>query len=390
MGLNWPWTRRARAAAERKNGYGFVALHAQGDALWTRADYAGLAREGFMRNPVVHRAVRLIAEAAAAVPWLLYEGAAELTGHPMLDLMARPNRRSAGASFLETLYGHLLMSGNAYVELVEAGEAREMHLLRPDRVAVVADAAGWPVALDCREGAGRRRIALGGDGQGAEGQGGALHLALFHPLDDHYGFPPLQAALMALDIHNAAGRWNKALLDNSARPSGALVFAPKDGGGLSDDQYERLKSELEDGYAGAARAGRPLLLEGGLDWKAMGLTPKDMDFIEAKNAASRDIALAFGVPPMILGIPGDNTYANYQEANRAFYRMTVLPLAARTAAEMTRFLAPRFGEGLVLACDADRVDGLAAEREALWARIGAAGFLSDDEKREAVGYGLQR
>src|SRR5690606_34620053 len=142
-----------------------------------------------------------------------------------------------------------------------------------------------------------------------------------------------------------------------------------------------------DGYTGASRAGRPMLLEGGLDWKAMGLTPKDMDFIEAKNSASREIALAFGVPPMILGIPGDNTYANYQDANRAFYRMTVLPLVARTASELAAFLAPRFGKGLRLSFDADQIDGLAMEREALWARIGAADFLTDDEKREAVGYG---
>jgi HK97 family phage portal protein len=133
---------------------------------------------------------------------------------------------------------------------------------------------------------------------------------------------------MALDTHNASGRWNKALLDNSARPSGALVYAPKEGGNLTDEQFDRLKTELEQGYTGATRAGRPLLLEGGLDWKAMGLTPRDMDFVEAKHSASRDIALAFGVPPMLLGIPGDNTYANYQEANRAFYRLTVLPLVA--------------------------------------------------------------
>ncbi len=386
MGWNWPWAKRpagAVARAETKDaGFGLVALHAQADARWTRGDYAALAREGYMRNPVVHRAVRMIAEAAAAVPWLLYEGAAELSEHPLLGLMARPNQRSAGSSFMETVYGHLLMSGNAYVELVEAGDARELHALRPDRVAVAADASGWPVALEHREGAAKRRIALGE-------AGAALHLRLFHPLDDHYGFPPLQAALMALDIHNAAGRWNKALLDNSARPSGALVYAPKEGGNLTDEQYERLKTELEDGYSGARAAGRPLLLEGGLDWKAMGLTPKDMDFIEAKNAACRDIALAFGVPPMILGIPGDNTYANYQEANRAFYRMTVLPLVARTATEMAAWLAPRFGAALRLEPDVDRIDGLAAEREALWARVSAADFLTDDEKREAVGYGAR-
>jgi HK97 family phage portal protein len=390
MSFKWPWavSPGRTNTPERKSGAtGFVALHTQGEARWTRRDYATLAREGFMRNPVVHRAVRLISEAASAAPWLLYDGAAELDEHPLLELLDRPNQRQAGASFMEALYGHLLIAGNAYVELIEAGgDMRELYLLRPDRVSVATDASGWPVALDYREGSGKRRVPLGPSTL-RQAQGSGAHLTLFHPLDDHYGFPPLEAALMALDTHNAAGRWNKALLDNSARPSGALVYAPKEGGNLTDEQFDRLKAELEEGYAGTTRAGRPLLLEGGLDWKAMGMTPKDMDFIEAKHSASRDIALAFGVPPMLLGIPGDNTYANYQEANRAFYRLTVLPLVARTAKDLSAWLAPVFGGELRLWFDADRIEGLAAERDALWARLGAAEFLSDDEKREAVGYG---
>ena len=75
----------------------------------------------------------------------------------------------------------------------------------------------------------------------------------------------------------------------------------------------------------------------------MSLSPKDMDFMEAKHAAAREIALAFGVPPMLLAIPGDNTYSNYQEANRVFWRQTVLPLAARIAGALTQWLAPAFG-----------------------------------------------
>jgi len=381
------WLRRSRVGettprVEKKAATGFVAFEIGRGAQWSGRDYAGLSREGFMRNPVAHRCVRLVAETAAAVPWLLYEGAVEHDNHPMLDLVTAPNAAQPGGPFFEALYGYLLLSGNAYVERIEGpGGTRELHLLRPDRVTVEADNAGWPVALAYRAGGAKRLIPLDGTG-GPQ----ALHLKLFHPLDDQYGFPPLEAASMALDIHNAAGRWNKALLDNSARPSGALVYAPKDGGNLTEDQFERLKTELEDGYTGAVRAGRPLLLEGGLDWKAMGLSPRDMDFIEAKNAASRDIALAFGIPPMLLGIPGDNTYANYAEANRAFYRLTVLPLIDRTARALSAWLGPVFGGDLRLVHDLDRIDGLSAERDALWQRLSDAAFLTEDEKREAVGY----
>ena len=145
-----------------------------------------------------------------------------------------------------------------------------------------------------------------------------------------------KAAAVPLDIHNAAGAWNKALLDNAARPSGALVFAGPVGTTLTDTQFDRLKTELEASYQGAANAGRPLLLDGGLDWKPLSMSPKDMDFIEAKNSAAREIALAFGVPPLLLGLPGDNTHANYAEANRAFYRQTVIPLVRRTADALAR------------------------------------------------------
>ena len=155
---------------------------------------------------------------------------------------------------------------------------------------------------------------------------------------------------------------------------------------LNDAQFERLKRELTDTYQGAANAGRPLLLEGGLDWRAMSLTPKDMDFLEAKHTAAREIALAFGVPPMLLGIPGDNTYANFAEANRVFWRQTVLPLATRIGTSLAQWLSPQFGEGLRLVIDTDRIEALASDRSALWERVTAAPFLTLNEKREAVGY----
>ncbi|MCM2477844.1 phage portal protein [Rhizobium sp. CG5] len=380
-----PWALpagRVAAPVTKATGGGFALVAGEGRAVWSGRSYGVLSREGFMKNPVAHRAVRLIAEAAAAVPLLLYDGEGEVSDHAALRLLARPNGRMGGPDFFEALYGHLLLSGNAYLEPLWLGvRLAELHLLRPDRVTVIEGRDGWPIAYEYRAGGAPRRLP-------AEAAPTALlHLKLFHPLDDHSGFPPLAAAQVALDLHNAAATWNKALLDNSARPSGALVYQPKEGGNLSVEQYERLKLELEEGYSGPMRAGRPLLLEGGLDWKAMGLSPKDMDFVEARNGAARDIALAFGVPPMLLGIPGDNTYSNYQEANRAFYRLTVLPLIKRTAASLSGLIGEGQAGLLRLAPDLDQVEGLASERDALWARIGAAGFLSDAEKRQAVGYG---
>jgi HK97 family phage portal protein len=156
---------------------------------------------------------------------------------------------------------------------------------------------------------------------------------------------------------------------------------------MADAQFARLKKELAAQYQGAANAGRPLLLEGGLDWKPMSLSPKDMDFMEAKHAAAREIALAFGVPPMLLAIPGDNTYSNYQEANRVFWRQSVLPLAGRIGNALTQWLAPSFGAGLTLAADTDRVEALSGDRAALWERVTQAPFLTVNEKRAAAGYG---
>ncbi|MGE0036997.1 MAG: phage portal protein [Xanthobacteraceae bacterium] len=364
-----------------------IAFEGGGRARFTPRDYAALTRVGFMQNAIVNRAVKLVAENAASCVFLAFEGAAERDRHPLIDLVTRPNPRQDGPTLFEALYGYLLLAGNAYLEAVtidgEGGASvRELYALRPDRMRVVPGSDGWAEAYDYS--AGGRTVRFD---QGARPLPPILHLASFNPLDDHYGLSPLEAAAVAVDTHNAAAKWNKALLDNAARPSGALVYAGPEGAVLSDSQFDRLKQELEQTYQGAMNAGRPMLLEGGLDWKAMSLSPKDMDFMEAKHAAAREIALAFGVPPMLLGIPGDNTYANYQEANRVFWRSTVLPLVNRTAAALTQWLAPAFGDDVRLAVDTDRIEALSADRAALWERVTGAPFLTVNEQRAAVGYG---
>ena len=358
-----------------------IAWGSSGRVAWSPRDAVSLTKTGFSGNPGGFRSVKLIAEAAAALPLVCQDRERRYDLHPVIDLMRRPNPGQGRAELFEALYGQLLLSGNGYVEAVGgAGLPVELHVLRSDRMSLVPGADGWAVAYDYTVGGRKHRFDMTGPVDPV------CHIKAFHPQDDHYGLSPMQAAAVAVDVHNSASAWSKALLDNAARPSGAIVYKGADGqGALAPDQYDRLIHEMEMHHQGARNAGRPMLLEGGLDWKPMGFSPSDMEFQKTKEAAAREIAVAFGVPPMLLGIPGDATYANYQEANRAFYRLTVLPLAAKVADSLSHWLSGFVGEDLTLKPDLDQVSALAVERDAHWRRVADAAFLNEAEKRALLG-----
>jgi len=363
--MQWFGRKAARASARPSLTRGFAPVTAAGQ--WPRG-YEAQVRDGYLANPVAQRAVRLVCESLGQTPIAASDPA-------MLRLLTA---QSGGQGLLETVAAHLMLNGNGFVRLLTdpGGALTELFALRPERVAVEADARGWPSTYLYRVGEICERF----DAAGPRPQ--IVHLKGFHPLDDHLGLGCLGAAAGAIAIHNAATRWNKALLDNAARPSGALVAdgpAP-----LSADQFDRLRGELETQFQGAGNAGRPLLLEGGLRWQAMSLSPADMDFVGLKAAAAREIALAFGVPPMLLGLPGDATYANYREANRALWRLTILPLATKILAGLTQALGGWWPDP-VLRVELDRIPELAEDRERVWAMASQADFLTAEEKRRVVG-----
>jgi HK97 family phage portal protein len=341
--------------------------------------YEALARDAYVRNPIAQRAVRIVAEGAAGAPVL-----STPPGHQAIALL---DGGEPGPHLIETVAANLLLHGNAYIEvgLGANGLPVALYSLRPERVTVESDASGWPVGYLYRAGSTLQRFPAVTVGAGSqEGRPGLLHIRSFHPLDDHYGLGCLGASAAAVETHNAASTWNKALLDNAARPSGALVYDPGDGATLSADQFDRLKAEMEAGFAGAMNAGRPMLLDGGLKWQALSMTPAEMDFARTRDTASREIALAFGVPPMLLGLSGDNAFANYREANIALWRLTLLPLTSRILGSIATYLGD-WWPGLSLSVDRDAIPALSADRERLWSQVSAANFLTDDEKRSLLG-----
>ncbi len=367
--MKLPWFK-----PEEKSSASLIALAQLPSAVWGRSDPAALVRDGYVGNAIAYRCVRMIAEAAASIEL-------KSEDEDVQRLISEPSPDESGQALLERLYTDLQITGNAWAEAVtlEGDETpRGLFGLRSDAVRVMQDGRGHVSGYAVKAGRGERIL-----GREADGWCPVLHLKLYHPGDGKYGLSPLAAARKALDMHNGAAGWAKALIDNAARPSGALMYG-KDGARLTDEQFDRLKEELTAEHAGAANAGRPLLLEGGLDWKPMSLSPAEMDFAETRHAAAREIALAFGVPPMLLGIPGDNTYATYKEAHLAFWRLTVLPLVQKTANALKVWLRGRFDEADIKP-DLDQVPAFAAERETLWARVAEADFLSAEEKRQMLG-----
>ena len=391
---SWLRTRARSSQSEVKSYAGTTAfMIPAGQAVWMRRDTAKFADEGYRRNVVAHRSVAMVATAAASVPWKLTERRARTTrvleAHPLLTLLNNPNPLQGGTELCEALYAHRLIAGNSYLHAIGPKDSSplELHVLRPDRVAVVPGAGGVPKAY--RYSIDNRSIDIAVDA--ITGQSRILHLKTFHPLDDWYGLSPMEAAAYSIDQHNQCGAWNQALLQNGARPSGALMVKAGEGqnGTLSETQYTRLKGQLDEQFSGAANAGRPLLLEGGLEWKEMSLNPRDMDFINIKHSAARDVALAFGVPPQLLGIPGDNTYANMKEARMALWEQTIIPLLTTVTDALNNWLVPMFDSGLSLSLDQDAIPIFAEKRDAYWERIARADFLSAQEKRKLLGIGAE-
>ena len=367
-------------AETKESAAGSLLVVSPGQPAWSNRDYKAFANEGYGKNVVAYQCINRVAEAVASVSWEAWRGDTMVVDSPLLDLLARPNPMQSGVEWMQAKVSYLMIAGNSYDEAVKVGSIpAELYTHRPDRIKVVPSSTGIPMAYIYAVGGRQMRWEVDPN----TGDSDISHTKLFNPQDDWYGQSPIEAGSYAIDQHNEAMTWMQALLQNSARPSGALVS--KADLPLSDDNFHRLKTQIEDQYSGASNAGRPMLLEGGLDWKQMGLSPTDMGIIEAKYSSARDVSLAFGVPPQLIGIPGDNTYANYAEARLAFWEDTVIPLVRLLGANLTNWLGPMFG-GVELRANMDAIPAIIDKRAKLWEMADKSTDLTINERRELKGF----
>jgi HK97 family phage portal protein len=377
--------------SEKKDVGNMVGYFGVGTSKSKNYSYEDLAEEGYMKNSIVYRCVNEIAKGASAVPFMVKAGDQVLDSHPIVTLMSRPNPLQSHSEFFNSIFGFLLLSGNAYILKVgsDQGTPKELHLLRPDRMNIKGGSKPIP---DRYEYVINGRIQATYPVEEATGFSEVKHIKLWNPLDDFYGLSPMSAAAIEVDQHNMSGKHNINLLSNGARPSGAVVFKPQDDAGfsvnLSESQRQQLLTDLNNRFSGTANAGRPLLLEGDFDWKEMGLSPKDMDFLNLKQMAATDIAMCFGVPSQLVGVSDAQTYANVAEARLALYEETIIPHLRKLESDLNEWLVPMFGENLEFYFDIDKIPALAERTKRIYENVTSAvkeGIMTRNEAREQIG-----
>ena len=356
-----------------------------------RDSFIQYAEEGYEENAVVYKCVNEIATGAASVEFNVFDEEIKLDNHPLINLLERPNPLQAGNEFFQSLYSYLLLSGNSYVLRTgpENQPPKELHLLRPDRIKIEPSNTTIPKSYQY-ELSGEVVAKYPVDSE--TGASEIKHFKMWNPTDDYYGLSPIRAASVDIDQHNYAAKHNVNLLMNGARPSGAIVFRPRDEAGmnvhLTESQRQQLISDLELRFQGTNNSGRAMLLEGDFDWKEMGLSPKDMDFLQLKNMSARDIAMCFGVPSQLVGIPDAQTYSNVQEARLSLYEETIIPLIRRVESDLNEYLAPYYGERLRIEYDIDSIPAMAERRRKIYENVTVAvreGIISRNEARDRLG-----
>lgn len=361
-------------------------------------NFVTASQQAFERNVITYRCVQMVASAVGSLHWVLknIKTREAIPTHPLLDLLCNPNPLQGKGTFFHNVQADKMLDGNYFIEMVKPSINQgttsppdnkaplELWPLRPDMVQVIISNRRLPECYNYTAGT------MGGDTKifpvdQLTGNSNIIHGISYAPMRETQrgrGLSPVRAAWLSVQTHNEGQQWNRSLLKNGARPSGVLSTDKQ----LDKDQIELLRELIADNHAGGRNAGKTMVTANGLKWTQVALSPQDMDFNNGKASAARDIATALGVPPVLLFLPGDTAYNNVSEARVAFYQETVLPEAYTLRDELNRRLVPLYGNNLYLDIDLDKIEALAPVRNEKWTFISNSQFLTQNEKRAALGY----
>lgn len=382
--MNW-WPFRKRSEEKQGPNSAFIGM---GKAVYSDKNFETFSKEVYQKNVIAFRCVDEISKTVASVPWKLFRklgdgNTEEVTEHPIVNLLKRPNPEEGFSFFMLKVTAFLVLSGNSFIQriVLESGpnknQPSELYVLRPDRMHFKISEDGkligysykinnkeqtWfvdPLTLQCD----------------------ILQLSLFHPLDDWWGMGPVEPTSREIDTSNEAKDWNKSILQNQGRPGLILTTTQN----LTETQFDRLELMLQQKYTGGKTAGKSMILEGGMAAVPYGFSPAELEFLEGSREVARNICFGFGVPSQLIGIPGDTTYSNVKEARLAFFETTIIFYLSLIKGEINNWLIPQDENDLFLDFVLDDVSALSLKRDAIWQRAESSNFLTINEKRQMVG-----
>lgn len=384
VNLNWLQKQVVKMAVKASASWRSIVYYQGLAPHFMGNDYQAIADEGYRTNPYVFRSIDIIAKNISRIPWVVYDTKGkektEIPNHPFTKLINKPNPLQSKAAFFNSLIGYWYIGGEVFIEAVGPQKPllskppTELYALRPDRIDIQLGDSMNPIA----------KYEYRANGPMVEYEPQELrHFKFFNPLDDWRGMSPFRPGALSIDQNNESKKWNMSLLQNGGKLSGALVTEQQ----LTDSSYERAKEQLKVEHAGSSNAGKIGVFEGGLKWVQMGADPTDMDWLAGQKLSAREVAIVTGVPPELLGDSENKTYSNQKEARKALYQETILPLMDYIKDELNNWIAPLYGDNIEFDYDKDSIDALSEDRNTVWERVKGATFLTENEKRESLGYG---
>ena len=206
------------------------------------------------------------------------------------------------------------------------------------------------------------------------------------PLDFYEGMSPIRALARTIDTENEAVDWNKSQLQNQAVPPGAIQVQNP-----SPEMQNRLRTEWIKRYGGAKNARVPLVLNAEkASYVPFGLSSVDMDFIDQRKLNRIEICSAFGIPSQVVGDPEGQTYANYEEADKAMWKNTLIPKYLESIrADLNLYIAKKYNENLEIRYCLDDVASLQEDindRSKRARENFKAGLIKKNEARIEIGF----
>lgn len=333
-------------------------------ALFTSKTYTAreVSARSAMQMSAVYACIRVLSEAIASLPLHLYKqsgsgGKEKAYAHPLYTLLHdTPNPEMTSFVFRETLMTHLLLWGNAYAEIKRnhKGEIEALYPLMPDHMTVYRDQAG------------RIRYAYLKDAEQLHFFAhDILHIAGLG-FDGLIGYSPIELAKNAIATGLSCEEYGAKFFENGAQPGGVLEHP----GTIKDP--ERLRQSWQQTFGGSRNSGRIAVLEEGMKYTPIAISPEQAQFLETRKFQLNEIARIFRVPPHLIGDLEKSTFSNIEQQSLEFVKYTLGPWISRLEQSLTRSLL------------------LAKEKQTYLIRFNVEGLLRGDYESRMRGYATAR